>query len=505
MRWNQISCLAVLGAAWLSGCGPAGSSSLDDVSANGGERQLAADIRFLASDDLEGRGTPSPGLRTAARYLESRLGAQGVEPVIGPSFLQPYTVGEYAPADADVQIRIAGRLIPPEDYVFINIGRDPESGPLSLPLVYTGHGVVAEERNVDQLSELDLEGAAAVAVKGAPWTLDPAQVFGPDRAIGKVMAATVRGAQMLVYLSSELDQGEGAEAGFFRQMRHASVGFIREDGVGPASALNPILVIRPAAFRRALGKKGEQISRGPLRAEIEITIQAEVREGQAANVLGKITGTDPVLRDEWVVLSAHYDHLGSHPVPAGQDGIWNGADDNASGTAAVLELAGRIARRPSRRSVLVLFVSGEERGILGSAYYASRPPIPMDRVVAQLNLDMVGRSEGAVQAIADTSPLLFEKTVEIGRRHGVQVIADRQPAWRLLYLTDTYHFARAGVPSVHFFTGFHTDYHQPSDTVDKIRHAELARIVDVIGELARACADSSERPRFSRPAWFRTP
>jgi Zn-dependent M28 family amino/carboxypeptidase len=206
-----------------------------------------------------------------------------------------------------------------------------------------------------------------------------------------------------------------------------------------------------------------------------------------------------------VVLSAHYDHVGAHQVPPGQDGIWNGADDNASGTAAVLELARELAARPGKRSVLVFFTSGEDRGIFGSAVYGDEPVVPMKQVAVQLNLDMIGRSDGSVQAIAPIAPQLFDEAVSVGRRHGVRAVPDQQPAWRVLYLTDNYHFARMGVPGIFFFTGVHADYHQPTDTADKINYHGMARIVRLAAEMARGYADGRKRPAFVRPKWFLTP
>lgn len=475
------------------------------ASSDGAIRRLRADVTFLADDALEGRGTPGRGLDLAALYLENQLRAAGVQPVAGESYRQSYRIGEYKPADAKVRIEIDGKALAPADYVLVNIGRDPALGPLEADLVYGGNGVVAEERSTDDLTALDLRGKALLVSKGAPWQLDAAQVFGPDRAIGKVMAATVRGAPLLVYASRELDIGNEAEAGFLHEMRNAPVAFFREQGLGPASVLSPILAVKPEALARALGADLDKLGRGPTGKRIRLGIEAPVAVGTASNVLGKIPGADPALREEWVVLSAHYDHIGSHDVPQGQDGIWNGADDNASGTAAVLEIARRLAATASKRSVLVFFTSGEDRGIFGSALYAARPVAPMEKVIAQINLDMVGRSQGKVEAIAPCAPGMFEEAVRLGNANRIEVLPDQQPTWRLMYLTDTYHFARFGVPGVEFFTGFHPDYHQPSDTADKIRYDELARIVDLAAAVARGYRDGNPKPAFTRPAWFRTP
>ncbi len=474
----------------LSGCGLRKTAGPDEEAA--AERRVRADVAFLAADELEGRGTPGRGLDLAALYLEAQLAAAGVAPAVSGSYRQHYRVGSYQPAEAEVRVRVNGKPLSRQDYLFINFGRDPEKGPLAFPVVDGGTGVVAEERRVNELASLDLRGKAVLVRKGAPWPLDPAAVFGPDRAMGKLMAATVRGAGLLVYVCEELDRGEEAESKFFSEMKNAPVAFVREPGIGHVSALNPILVARPSAGVKA----GDRI---------EITLKAPVTEGRAANVLGQIAGADPKLKEEWVVFTAHYDHVGMRQAGPGEDGIWNGADDNASGTAGVLEIARRVARAPGKRSTLVFFTSGEDRGIFGSAWYAAAPVVPMTQVATQFNLDMIGRSEGKVQGIAPAAASLFEEAVEAGRRRGIEVIPDQQPSWRLIYLTDIYHFARAGVPGIFFFTGTHPDYHQVTDTADKIRYAELVKIIDVAYEVARPYVDGRARPGYQRPAWFVTP
>lgn len=486
-RGGVIAWLAM--AVLVNGCGRAREAAPDDEAA---ERRVRADVWFLAADELEGRGTPGRGLDLAALYLEAQLCAAGVAPAVSGSYRQYYRVGSYSPAEARVDVRVNGKPLAGQDYLFINFGRDPDKGPMSYEVVDAGTGVVAEEREVNELASLDLRGKAVLARKGAPWPLDPAAVFGPDRAMGKLMAATVRGAGLLVYLSEELDRGGEAESRFFAEMKNAPVAFIREPGIGHVSALSPILVLKPSAGVKA----GDRI---------EITVKAQVREGRAANVLGRVDGTDSKLRHEWVVFTAHYDHVGMREAEPGEDGIWNGADDNASGTAGVLEIARRVARAPGKRSALVFFTSGEDRGIFGSAWYAAAPAVPMSQVAAQFNLDMIGRSEGKVQGIAPTGPSLFREAVEAGRRRGLEVVPDQQPTWRLIYLTDLYHFARAGVPGIFFFTGTHPDYHQVTDTADKIRYRELVKITGVAYDIARPYLDGRAKPAYERPAWFVTP
>ncbi len=487
-------------------------------------QRLEASIRFLADDLLEGRGTPGRGLDVAALYLANQLRAAGWKPGNGDSYFQNYKLRDFSPVQSKYTIRINGIRIQDREFILLPFGMDPAQTPVQYDLVFAGHGIVAPERGVDDLGKGDLKGKAVITLFGAPWKVDTSTPMGYDHALGKSIQATVRHAGLLVYVSDEfahaVNPPPGGELAFFREMAHVDAAYLPHFNGRPTMGLGPILVITPAVFNRALASvsgatykewqallsKGNHAAR-PLQASMTVHIQAQPKESEARNVLGILQGEDPKLRDQWVVLTAHYDHLGFHNVPPGQDGIWNGADDNASGTAAVLEIARRLAAqdRPPRRSVLILFTSGEERGLLGSAHYSSNPLIPYDRLVVNIDVDMVGRSNGTVQAIAPGCEELFRKAVESGVRHGVSVLPDQQPSWRILYLIDSYHFARFGIPIVEFFTGLHEDYHQPSDEADKIRYDELTRILEVVNQLADDYAQGANAPALQRPAWFLTP
>ena len=144
-------------------------------------------------------------------------------------------------------------------------------------------------------------------------------------------------------------------------------------------------------------------------------------------------------------------------------------------------------------------------GLLGSAFYSIHPLVPMERVVANINLDMVGRSDGTAIGIAAGCDELFDRASEFGKRCGISVVPDKHPTWRLVYFIDSYHFARMGVPFIEFATEMHKDYHQVTDTADLIRYDELNRIIDVAFELTNYYARGAPRPTFKRPAWFLTP
>jgi len=144
-------------------------------------------------------------------------------------------------------------------------------------------------------------------------------------------------------------------------------------------------------------------------------------------------------------------------------------------------------------------------GLLGSAYYSMHPVVPSERVVANINMDMVGRSDGTVIGIASGSEELFEKAAEFGGKYGISVLPDKHPSWRLVYFIDSYHFARLGLPFIEFATEMHKDYHQVTDTANLIHYDDLNRIIDVAYELTNHYAQGAPRPTFKRPAWFLTP
>jgi hypothetical protein len=486
------------------------------------EGRAEADLRFLADDLLEGRGTPSRGLDLSALYLANQLQAAGWAPAAEGSYLQPYEVGIYDPSTAEIRISINGILLGEGEYAFMSLGLRPDETPLELGLVMAGHGVCVPEEGVDDFQGLEVAGKAVVALLGAPWDLDPAVIHAPDHGLGKAVQSHVRGAGLFVYVTEELSadfSGEaGAEMGLIGAYAHSPLTQLLEDSRTSAIS-TPFLAIGSDVFDRILAQaaggtyaeiqgrltRGESV-KGDLGVSVRVEIDAQTPKGVANNVVALLPGSNPSLRDEWIFLSAHYDHLGAHQVPPEEDGVFNGADDNASGTAAVLEVARRLAEAgPLDRSVAVGFFSGEEMGLLGSAYYTWHPSVPLDQTVLDINVDMVGRSDGTAQALTPGSEELYQKAAEVGEALGMTILPDQQPTWRLSYFLDSYHFARNDIPLISIFTALHEDYHQAADEIDKIRFEEFGRIVDVIGNLAEFYARGGALPAYERPAWFLTP
>jgi len=511
--WMSLALLVVIGTARVGVAAEPGAS----------QRRIEGTLRFLADDLLEGRGTPSRGLDISGLYLAEHLYAYGWEGPINGSYLQPFETGSFLPSLSKFDIRINGKKLNSDEYFFLPFSLDPRTTPLNIPIVFAGHGIYAPERGVDDFGKIDLKGKAVVSLQGAPWELDEDAPHSFDRVIGKSVPVTVQGGKCLIYVSEDLVSRDranpGPDAAFLREMVHAPYAFLADSPNVATMGMGPVLAITPAAFDRVLSDPAQGdyrhwkeslsspgFSARELPASLSVAVQADVEIAPASNVVGIRRGTDPALRNQWIVISAHYDHLGFKTVPKGEDGIWNGADDNGSGTASVLELARLLSESPPlKRSVLILFTAGEDRGMLGSAYYVNHPVVPLDQVVADINIDMVGRSDGTLTAYTEGGPELFEMAGEAGSRNGLRVTSDQHPSWRVLYFLDSYHFARYNVPFIELFTQMHADYHQPSDEIQLIHFEELTRITDIAFDVVRRLGDSSIRPTFKAPSWFVTP
>lgn len=231
------------------------------------------------------------------------------------------------------------------------------------------------------------------------------------------------------------------------------------------------------------------------------------RMRSAPNVVGILEGSDPLLRTEYIVVSAHMDHVGIG-VPVGGDSIYNGADDDASGTAAVVELAEALSQPGARpkRSMIFLTVSGEEHGLWGSAWFSEHAPVPMAQVVANLNIDMIGRNwKDTIVVIGKEHSDLGATLDRVNRAHpelGMRAIDDIWPEENFYFRSDHYNFARKGVPILFFFNGTHPDYHGPGDEPSRIDAEKESRIVRLVYLIAQEVGNEPARPRWN-PASFK--
>jgi Zn-dependent M28 family amino/carboxypeptidase len=255
----------------------------------------------------------------------------------------------------------------------------------------------------------------------------------------------------------------------------------------------------------ALQARGAEPVRVDRVRELTLTLTQRSREEEitAPNVVGILEGSDPALRNEYVVFSAHMDHVGIGAPDQRGDSIFNGADDDASGTIAVVEIAEAMASLPTppRRSMLFLLVSGEEKGLWGSEYFADNPSVSAEQMVANLNMDMVGRNwPDTIVAIGKEHSDLGATLERVNAAHPelrMTAIDDRWPAERFYFRSDHYNFARKGVPILFFFNGVHEDYHAVTDSPDKINSEKEARILRLLYFLGQEVANAPKRPEWN--------
>lgn len=448
---------------------PAGTNG-DAGAASVTATDMRARIGFLASDALRGRDTPSPGLEVAAAYIASEFQRMGLEPRGGDGgFLQryPYTIRRLRSDSVRLTIATSGE---PESLVF---GRD----------FFVWAGTPAVTRGELVFAGAKIEPAAQlrgrVAVVEIAGALDRAW---RTAVVNARNAATTGGAAaLIVVLDSTITEAD---------VRQRATAFSTTMGVSP--------VVSTIFLRRDLA--GEVLRQ---RGTAYITAPVAEVVHRPPNVVAVLPGSDPELRNTYVVLSAHMDHVGVGAPNAQGDSIYNGADDDASGTAAVLEVAEALASLPTRpaRSVLFLTVSGEEKGLLGSQHFAEHPTVPLQSIVANINIDMIARNApDTVVAIGQEYSSLGPLVRELVRRHpelGLTASKDIWPQERFFFRSDHYSFAKKEIPAIFFFSGVHEDYHRPSDEVTKIDADKAARIARLTYYLTQEIANGREAPKWT--------
>jgi hypothetical protein len=478
----------------------------------------AEDIRrrigILADDSTRGRDTPSPELEKVATWIAAEFHRFGLKPGAGDgTYLQRYAIlrTQIDTAQTFVTLSRTGG-----SSVTLNAGRALNVLQLGAPLPsrdVTGPVILLPRRRdpaADPLAGADVRGAWV-----AELTSDGGQGLRID--VRAVQAALAAGAVGLIVISNRSDAEWRARVGGGYR---TTVTLGRESGVD--TTLVPGLVeIRDQTAARAFG-----IDPAALRAErpsarrLEgITVTLHVRErvvsaASAPNVIGILEGSDPKLRKEYVFFTAHMDHLGvaSPQNPAcqaqGADSICNGADDDASGTAAVIENAkafSQLVPRPAR-SLVFMTVSGEEKGLWGSEYFTAHPSVPLSAVVADLNADMVGRNwKDTIAVIGKEQSDLGATLDRVAAQHPelhLTPIGDIWPNEHFYSRSDHYNFARRGVPILFFFNGTHADYHRVSDEVSRIDAEKESRIVRLVFYLGLAIATATARPQWD-PASYR--
>jgi len=462
-------------------------------------------IAFLASDEMRGRNTPSPELDRAAEYIAGEFRSYGLQPgVDDDTYIQRYALQRRA-LDKDAT-RLTLRSGAAE--VALELGTDFAAyagvpNEVSAPVA-----VVAGEL---ESGTQGLNGRVAIArIAGADLTRDFERTLMRRRA-----AARAAGAAAVIFVVDEsfpaqtiavtvnqnarapgrYSVGESREIPAFLVTQAA----VRRVAQGLKVDLTPLLGSAVSGAGRVVAGAGEGLT-AVASAPIKL-----IEDHRAPNVVAVLPGSDPELRDTYVVFSAHFDHVGVNPnrPDATGDSIYNGADDNASGTAGLLEVARAFASLPKApaRSLVFLAVSAEEKGLLGSQYYSDNPTVPLDKIVANINVDMIGRNApDSIVVIGQEYSSLGPLVQDVARARpelGLTVAQDIWPQERFFFRSDHYNFARKEIPALFFFAGVHQDYHRPSDQVEKIDTDKAARVSRLIFFTAYEIASRREPPAWT--------
>ncbi|HXI32561.1 MAG TPA: M28 family peptidase [Gemmatimonadales bacterium] len=455
----------------------------------------AADVRgriaFLASDALRGRGTPSPGLEQAARYVAKEFQRLGLRPAGDSGYIQRYTIltTRVVPESSTVRfvgLRAARWRVGREVYWLSTSGPGPRD--------IAGPAVVLVGVPADSLHAFDgtnLHGAVLIHLAddrpdhpGTPmWLLRAAARAG---AVACILVRNLEPDELrfkMAQLARPRVVRPGAEsfAPFpVLQMQDITLGaYLAEVGVA-AAGIRPV----PENVERIV------LANTMIRLHL---VERIVSRRSAPNILAVLPGADSLHAGEYVALGAHVDALGVGP-PVGGDSIYNGADDDASGTAAVLEVAAVLARGPRpRRSVLFALFSGTEQGLWGSEYYVARPTVPLARVVAFLNVESISRNmPDSVAVLGKTRSWLGAAADSAAARHpelGITAVDDPWPRKDYFEQSDQLMFVRHGVPALFFFNGLHGALHAPWDDIRVVNAESAARITRYVGELVRELAN----------------
>ncbi len=425
-------------------------------------------VRYLADDALEGREVGSAGAWCAAQYVAAQFRALGLEPgAPGDSYYQPFDIRTGAELGPENRLAIsAGAYALGKDWTPLGFSATAE---VELPMVYAGLGVSRPGSEDDRFAHLDVAGKVMVVEWGAPAGGPHGPNIQSDPHFKATVAAGRRAAGLLILMP------EGAELpGLTQETRNALS--IPVAGVAGTAASH----VREAA------QAGGTVT-------LETTVRPAMSE--ARNVVALLPGSDPELRGEFVIVGAHFDHLGmggdGSLAPDAQE-VHNGADDNASGTAGLIEVATRMVSGPRpARTIVFLGFTGEEKGLWGSAHYVADPTVDLSRSVAMINLDMVGRlEEGGVSVFGTGTAQEWEALLD-------EVNATLDAPLTLGYSPDGYgpsdhaSFYGAGVPVLHLFTNTHADYHRPEDDWDKIDGEGIVRIADLSTRIAQRLAGST--------------
>ncbi len=481
---------------------------------------LKKHLYILASDEYEGRETGKPGQKKAAKYLADYYTSLGVKPVVNGSWYQTYplkiesNLGSYAMLNSNRYDYVKDFYVFGAEWSELNADK----------IVFMGYGI-DDPKYTDYKKKVDLKGKVVMCLMGEPMEEDGKSKLTNDYVPSewandwekKTQVAKDKGAAGIIFVNMYYDM-------YVSRIRYwlevpsmtLDYGKKKEEVEGApipevfisARMANDILSGSKKTIEALQKKMSKSMKSSPIavkKASVKFHVEHKKETMEAENVLCYIEGSDPALKDEVVVISAHYDHIG---IVNGQ--INNGADDDGSGTVSTLEIAEAFVQakkdgKGPRRSVLILNVSGEEKGLLGSEWYAANPVFPLENTVVDLNIDMIGREdkkhagENYVYIIGSDklSTELHAISENANKTYSNMILDytynDPKDPNRFYYRSDHYNFAKNNIPVIFYFSGVHEDYHKPTDDVEKILFDKMANTAKLIFYTAWEIANRDER------------
>jgi hypothetical protein len=491
-------------------------------------------VKVLAADDMEGRETGSEGLRKASAYVVEQLKKSGLEPAGTTGYYQPVKfisrqIDESGSSLALVRDGKAEPLVLGEDAMF---GTRYDLAPaVDAPLVFAGYGLRVPETHYDDFAGLDVKGKVIVIVAGSPSDVPAALAAHYQSGGERSRLLRELGVVGIIGIpnpgSMDIPWSRMTLARTRPSMVLADPSLDDTRGIGFSATFNPADAEKLFAGSghtfaevAALAKERKPMPHFALPAAIQAKAKLIKKDVESANIVAKLPGSDPKLEDQYVVLSAHLDHLGIGE-PINGDKIYNGAMDNGSGSAMLLDLAAamHVAKAKPGRSLLFLWVCGEEKGLLGSKYFANHPTVPQSAIVADINTDMflpiIPLKVLTVQGIAESA--LGDDAREVASKLGVEVQPDPEPLRNAFVRSDQYSFIRQGIPSVSMSVGavkgspeaaiqkkwLTERYHAPSDDINQpVDLAAAGKYEDVMAALALKVADSPQAPQWKANSFF---
>lgn len=482
--------------------------------------QLRHHLEIIASDAYEGRETGKPGQKMAATYIADYFGSLGVPPSVNGGYFQEFPLRSENIDRTSLSFGGKEYMFKEDYYFFPGFPTTVISG---SSVVFVGYGV--EDENYSDYVGIDVSNQVVLMLDGEPVkegkfivtnSTNPSD-FSSDWRLKRDIALS-KGAKAVIILNSSYDQ-------ILPRIQYwlDTPGMKLDRKIEEKEPIIPVIFASPKMFASMLKSarmkpvdslsKALSTSKKIKKREIKVPFSIEVirktERFTSENVLCFIPGRDPMLAHELLVLTAHYDHIGTDGIV-----INNGADDDGSGTVSILELAKAFKTASDegfapRRSILLMTVSGEEKGLLGSEWYTTYPIYPLENTVANLNIDMIGRTDaehsdenyvyliGSDRLSADLHHISENcNTLYTGLALDYTYNDEKDPN-RYYYRSDHYNFAKNNIPVIFYFSGVHEDYHKPGDTADKIRYEKMEKIARLVFHTAWEIANRDERPRLN--------